>query len=150
MTPAITQERLQELVRRESRSLLQYLREVPPWFATSDRFVAQKLHALASEQKSCIDELGKAMEKARMGVSHLGAFPANFTGINDAALGYVLPKLVAEHKLLIESLEKDLRQTDDEEFRPLVDKLIRLKKDQLQQLESLIARPYSSVSASST
>src|SRR5205823_14699403 len=86
---------LQECVRRESRSLLQYAREVPLWVGRADRPVLAKLKAFAASEQAATDALGQYLQKRKAGLPSLGPYPSSFTTVNDAALNYLLPRLVA-------------------------------------------------------
>ncbi len=143
MIDVATGERLRGLVRRESRSLLQYLREVPPWSGAADRHAVDKLRALAQAELDATDALGKFLQKRRAGLSHLGPYPSVFTDVNDAALAYLLPRVVREQKAAAAALEADAAAVADTDARALVDRLVHLKQQHLPQLESLTAHPYS-------
>ena len=105
MNDATTAPLLQELVRRESRSLFQYVREVPVWVGASDRPALQKLRAIAAAELEAIDALGRHLQKRRIGLATLGPFPPEFTDVNNAALHHLLPKLVREQKEVAADVE---------------------------------------------
>lgn len=142
MIDAATGERLRRLVRRESRSLLQYLREVPPWYGAADRPAVDKLRALALAEQTATDALGKFLQKQREGVSHLGPYPSVFTDVNDAAIAHLLPRVVREQKEAAAALEADATSVTDPAARALVDRLVHLKQQHLPQLEGLTTHPH--------
>jgi hypothetical protein len=137
-----TAEVLRELVRRESRSLLQYVREVPVWVGPADRPALQKLRALATAERDAVDILGKHLQKRRQGLASLGSFPPEFTDVNDAALHHLLPKLVREQKRAGADLEADQTRLGDDPAGPLVERLAHLKRQNLTELEGLTAQPH--------
>jgi hypothetical protein len=142
MNDATTAEILQELVRRESRSLLQYVREVPVWVAPADRPTLQKVRALAAAELAAVDAIGTHLQKRRIGLPHLGPFPPEFTDVNDAALHHLLPMLVREQKRAAAEVEADLTRLGDDPALPLVQRLLHLKRQHLPELEGLTARPH--------
>jgi hypothetical protein len=137
-----TRDVLQECVRRESRSLLQYAREVPLWVGPADRVPLEKLKALALAEQRAADELGRYLLKKKAGLASLGPYPSAFTTLNDAALHYLLPRLVREQRDAVTALEADLARVADPEARAHLERLLRLKRQHLPELESLTARPH--------
>src|SRR5262245_37812181 len=142
MNDATTAPLLQELVRRESRSLFQYVREVPVWVGTADGPALQKLRALAAAELEAIDALGRHLQKRRIGSATLGPFPPEFTDVNDAALHHLLPKLVREQKEAAADVESSLTKLGNDPARHLVERLVRLKRQHLPELEGLSAKPH--------
>src|SRR5207249_5961881 len=120
-------------------------REVPVWVGPADRPALQKLRALATAEQQAVDALGRHLQKRRLGLATLGPFAPEFTDVNDAALHHLLPKLVKEQKRGAADLEADLTRLGDDPARPLVERLLHLKREHLPQLESLSARPHSFV-----
>ena len=142
MNDATTAKLLQELVRRESRSLLQYVREVPVWVGPADRPTLQKLRGLAAAELDAIDTVGRQLQKRRIGLAAVGPFPPEFTDVNDAALHHLLPKLVREQKEAAADVEAVLTKLGDDPARPLVERLAHLKRQHLPELESFSAKPH--------
>jgi hypothetical protein len=143
MNDATTAPLLQELVRRESRSLFQYVREVPVWVGPADRPALQKLRAIAAAELEAIDILGRHLQKRRLGSTTLGAFPPEFTDVNDAALHHLLPKLVREQKQAAADVEAALTKLGNDPGRHLVERLLHMKRQHLPELEGLSAKPHS-------
>jgi hypothetical protein len=138
---AATQQVLQECVRRESRSLLQYVREVPLWVGPADRPVLAKLQALARAEETETDALGRYLQKGKAGLTSLGPYPSSFTTVNDAALHYLLPRLAAEQRTLIGRLDADLTRIAEPAAHAHLAELLRLKRQHLTELESLSTGP---------
>jgi len=137
-----TRDVLQECVRRESRSLLQYTREVPLWAGPADRPILAQLKALAREEQRATDDLGKYLERRKAGVPSLGPYPSPYTALNDAALHHLLPILVQEYKAATDALERDVARVSDPDARLHLEKLLRLKRQHLPELEALSAHPH--------
>jgi len=142
MNDAMTAPLLQELLRRESRSLLQYVREVPVWVGPADRPALQKLRGLAAAELEAIDALGRHLQKRRLGLATLGPFPPEFTDVNDAALHHLLPKLVREQKEATADVEAALTKLGENPARHLVERLLHMKRQHLPELEGLSAKPH--------
>lgn len=138
---------LQECVRRESRSLLQYAREVPLWVGPADRPVLAKLRSFAAAEQAATDSLGRYLQKRKAGLPSLGPYPSSFTTVNDAALNYLLPRLVAEQKAAIAVLDADLARVTEPDAHAHLAELLRLKLQHLPELESLSAGPSTKYSA---
>jgi hypothetical protein len=136
-----TGDRLQECVRRESRSLLQYVREVPVWVSPADRPTLGKLRALATEERAATDDLGRLMQRLHIGAAVLGPFPGSFTTVNDAALHYVLPCLVREQQAAVATLEADVAHVTDSDARAILERMLALKRQHLPELEALHVKP---------
>jgi hypothetical protein len=138
-----TRELLQECVRRESRSLFQYAREVPLWAGPADRVALAKLKALALAEQRATDELGRFLQKKGAGLVSLGPYPSAYTTVNDAALHHLLPRLVREQRAALAALESDAARVADPAAREHLERLLRLKRQHLPELESLTAQPHS-------
>jgi hypothetical protein len=100
-------ERLHHCVRRESRSLLQYVREVPLWAGAEDRHAFDRVRELAETERQAVDRLAGWLQKNHAGINHLGPFPSVFMDVNDAGFRHLLPRLIAEHRELLDRLEAD-------------------------------------------
>lgn len=132
--------RLQTILRRESHSLFQYLREVPPWTGLRERNAVARMRELANAELTVCEELSRwlQMHNAR---GPLGAFP-DFTPYNDAAMHFLLPAIIREQKQHISALEHDRAAVSDHEAGEILDRLIELKRRHLPELESLHTSPH--------
>ncbi len=137
-----TRDVLQSCVRRESRSLFQYVREVPLWVSPADRPALAKLQGLATVEQAATDALGRYLQRRRAGLGHLGAFPSGFTTVNDAALHYLLPQLIVEQRAAATALEADLAQVIDADARDHLAGLLQLKRRHLPELDALSTQPH--------
>ena len=137
-----TRERLEVCVRRESRSLFQYVREVPMWSGPADQAASIRLRQLAQAELDATNLLARWLQKRRTGQLHLGPFPSVYTNNNDAALHYILPRVVLEHGMLLADLERDAAATTDPDARSLVDAMLIQKRKNAPDLASLSAKPH--------
>lgn len=130
---------LQNLVRREGRSLVQYVSESFPW-TTPDEYAA-----LARFQEIVHEDMEGAARIARFLTRHkvrtlgpLGPYPMNFTTINYSSLDHLLPILQDNQRRRIAELTVDLKKVTDPECRHLLEEFIDLKRRHLAKLESMM------------
>jgi hypothetical protein len=102
-----SQVRLQEIVRRESRSLLQYAREVPLWAAPKERPALAQLHEIARTEGQATDALATWLQRHHAGILHLGPYASNYLSLNDMGLCRLLPRITQDHARLLLILETD-------------------------------------------
>ena len=137
----MSQSLIRTMLRRESRSLMQYLREVPPWLGIADQQAGATLHLVASHEVMQLEEIGKLFQKHFHDMPHLGSFP-DFTPYNDMALHFLAPRLVTEQKRLLADLERDRKAIDEPEIGNAVDRLIEQKQLTVRALEELRTSPH--------
>jgi hypothetical protein len=130
---------LHDLIRRQSRSLLQYAREAYPWSKARDQAVSDAVQAIAEEQADALASLGRWLAKQRVPVSSLGAYPMHFTTMNFIAVHALLPRIIADERQQIAAVEQTYLALPDGEARGTVQALLDLKKNHLQQLNELQA-----------
>ena len=130
---------LPNLVRRESRSLLQYVRESFPWSRTKDQAVREKVVAAAETEGELLAELGRLLQKRHIPMPGLGAYPTSFTNMNYVSLTYLIPRLVAAERQSIADLEHDLPRVEDQQIQDVLSAFRELKRRHLADLESLVS-----------
>lgn len=130
---------LQEIIRRESRSFLQYVGESFPWTADEERGALDQVRRLIAEQAQAVGELTRFLARRRVTMPYLGSYPAGFTSWNFVSFHRLLPRLAADIRQGIEALGRDLAQLDAPEARVLVERFLQLKKEHLKTLEALNA-----------
>jgi hypothetical protein len=130
---------LQELVRRESRSLLQYIHDSFPWTPENEQPALAQLRQFAEEERESAAALGRWLARNRQMVPNLGAYPSGFTTINYASLDYVLPKVAKHEREGLARLDQDLTAIKDAAARALVAALIDKKREHLSAVEKLAA-----------
>jgi hypothetical protein len=132
---------LPELLRHESRSYLQYIRESFPWAKGKDEELRAQVLALAEAERQGIAGLACEMQKRRITLPYLGAFPTSFTTSNFISLSFLLPRLVAEQRKAVAEVERDLAKVADAELRARLESYRDLKRKHVQELESLAGQP---------
>jgi hypothetical protein len=139
--PAPDAARLEAAVRREGRSLLQYVSEAYPWTKAAGDATADKVRDLAREERDALTVLTKFLSRRRHTVPYLGAFPMSFTTMNFVSLDYLLPRLTESARQSVAALERDRAALTDADAKAELDRLIELKRTHLKALEALTTAP---------
>lgn len=139
MDPA-TQLYLQNLIRQEGRSMLQYVGEAFPWTTPANQAFLPHISEMIAAEKHKAEELTRLLLKHRGRPAFLGAYPISFTNINFISLDHLLPRLAKFEKVRIAELEADLNRLLHEETRSRVRELLEMKKRHLARLEELTAQ----------
>ncbi|MCI0381369.1 MAG: hypothetical protein L0215_27610 [Gemmataceae bacterium] len=128
---------LQDLVRKEGRSLLQYVNECNPWTTAKTQAFMPRLKQMVKEEQEAATGIVRFLMKRRQRPPYLGAYPTSFTNINFIALESMLPYLVDYQKERIAEIEKDLAALTDPEVRSLVYSLWEMKRRHLAVLQEM-------------
>jgi hypothetical protein len=132
-----TQARLQEILQRESRSVLSYVGGAFPWTTATH---AEELRVLGKQivaEGQAVTELGEYLVRRRMPTPVLGSYPASFTTINFLSLAYLLPRLIEAQKRSVANLERDLPAITEPGAHAQLEKLLAVKQRTLEGLEQL-------------
>jgi hypothetical protein len=128
---------LPELLRRESRSYLHYIRESFPYARGADQDLRARVVALAQAEDAEIARLGRLLQKHRITLPFLGSFPVSFTSSNFVSISYLLPRVIADQKHLLADLEQEIPKISDQELHAGLESYRELKRKNLEALESL-------------
>ncbi|MCI0737483.1 MAG: hypothetical protein L0Y72_00470 [Gemmataceae bacterium] len=128
---------LQDLVRKEGRSLLQYVSECNPWTTAKTEALVPRLKQMVKEEQDAAAGIARFLMKRRQRPPYLGAYPTSFTNINFIALESMLPYLVAYQKERNAEIEKDLAALTDPGARSLVYSLWEMKRRHLAMLQEM-------------
>lgn len=135
---AQTQTLIQDILRRESRSVLRYVAEAFPWInSTEDKALAAAQRIIAAERQAVVD-LGQYLIRQRVALPFFPSYPASFTTINFLAFDYVLPLLVDYERESLAELERDLSAIKEPGAHAAVEKLLTVKRRNLTELEALL------------
>ncbi|HEY8505951.1 MAG TPA: hypothetical protein VIL46_15305 [Gemmataceae bacterium] len=137
MIDPVTEARLQELLRRESRSFLQYARQANPWAGTEDRASLDNILAMSQAEESLLEELAAYLQSHHVRLPAIGAFPMAFTSYNYVSVRALFSPLVREQRKAIAALEQDRAALADPDAVSLADRLLEIKKRHLCELEKL-------------
>ncbi len=138
MIPAPDAARLEAAIRREGRSLLQYVSAAYPWTQSAGDTTPDQVRTLTGEECDALAVLTKYLARQRHAVPHLGAFPMAFTSMNYVSLDYLLPRLTEEGRRAIAALERDRAALADAGAKAELDRLLDLKRRHLKALEALL------------
>jgi hypothetical protein len=130
---------VQDIVRRESLSLLSYVGDSFPWTTARGIPALARLQEIVHAHRDAVADLGRFLTRKRTPVGYIGSYPTSFTTINFVSLAYLLPRLAADERRGIAQLERDLVTLTDAEAQDQVKRLLQVKRDHLQALELLAA-----------
>jgi hypothetical protein len=141
MTATLDLDRLNDLLIGLSRSLLQYTQEAWPWTPETDGADRREmLERLAARQQESVRELAESLD-ARGHPVRFGTYPERFTSLHYVSLQYLLDRIVANQKTLVEECERATRDTaDDPEARELLEQILGREKEILGELRRLAGR----------
>ena len=137
-----TQDRLQQCVAPRKPLAAAIRLQVPMWAGAADRPAGAVMRELGQAEQAATDRLAKWLQKRRAGEMFLGPFPSVFTDSNDAALHYMLPRVVREHTADVVKLEADAAAIADPEAKSFVDAMLALKRQNASELAGLTAMPH--------
>jgi hypothetical protein len=132
---------LETAIRREGRSLLQYVSEAYPWTNSAGDTTPAKIRDLAREERDALAVLTRFLARRRHTVPYLGPFPMAFTTMNFVSLDYLLPRLVAEGRRTIEALGRQRAALTDADARAELDRILEVKRSHQKALEALTTAP---------
>jgi len=128
---------LQNLMLRESHSLLHYVCESFPWITPREQEALDRLQQINQEDLQAMAVLARFLFKQHIVPAALSSYPASYTTINYTALDHLLPLLIDYQKSRIGELQKDLPKIKDADARQHVEHLLEVKRKHLQALEEM-------------
>jgi hypothetical protein len=130
---------IQEIIRREGRSFLQYIGDTFPWVADEDRAAFVQLQQIIGEQRQGIGKLMRFLSRQRADVPYLGSYPQSFTSWNFVSVTALVPRLVDDVRRGIDALSRDMARISDPDALTLVASFLTMKRKHLQTLEAMSA-----------
>jgi rubrerythrin len=130
---------LEDIARRENRSLLQYVRDSYPWMTPDEREVLPQIRIMIVEERQGVAELVRFLYSHRRPPPYLGTFPTSFTSLSFVSLDHLLPILARNERKELERLQVEIDLLTDPEAKALVQKIIANKRRHLEMLQSLTA-----------
>jgi rubrerythrin len=130
---------LEAILRREGRSLLQYVSESFPWTTPNEQEALACLQTMVREELQTTGTLSQFFARREHTVPYLGSFPASFTTINFVSLDHLLPLLAEAERQSLEQLERDLTRVADMEAKDLIQQMVEMKRRHLTTLKTLAA-----------
>ncbi len=131
------QELLQQVVRREGRSFLQYIGNAFPWAPPAQEGEVTAVRTMADEEQNELTDLVQFMVKNRITPPYLGAYPTTFTSMNFTSIDFLLPVLIQAEHDGIKALEADIARLMDLDARGELAALLDAKKRHLDDLTAL-------------
>ncbi len=128
---------IQEIVRREGRSFLQYIGDTFPWVGGEDRAAFVQLQQLITEQQQGIGDLMRLLGRRRANLPYLASYPQSFTTWNFVSVKALVPRLVDDVRRSIDALTQDTARISDPEALTLVESYLTMKRKHLQTLEAM-------------
>jgi hypothetical protein len=135
MSPADAS-RLQGIYRRESRSLLHYVRQAAPW-AGPDKELLATVNRIADEATVALEAFAAVFDANRITPPEAGSFPMAYTDLNFVAVRWLVPKLVAELTAAAGAVERDAGAIADPAAREALRRLADLHRKHLAELAGL-------------
>jgi hypothetical protein len=139
MIDARTQALLQDIVRRASRSMLQYVGESYPWAGDGEAEVLTQVQAVIAEEEQAVEGLAAFLRRRRIGIPYLGSYPEPFTNLNYVSLDYLLPRLLDWQRSWVAILERDATLIGEAEAKAQVDALVAVARRHLEELVKIVA-----------
>jgi hypothetical protein len=133
------QSTLVDAYRRERLSFLQYVRQATPFAGPDDRSVLDRVLGLAHAEAAALDGLADYLDRNRVTLSHVGAFPTSFTNYNFVAVRKLVGPLAADEARGLTALERDAAALPPGEARSWLEKLAVSKRMHLTELEKMAA-----------
>jgi hypothetical protein len=128
---------LQDVVRRESRSLLLYIGDSFPWTSNDHAPDLVTLKNLITREARAISDLGRYLVRQRITPPPYGSYPASFTSCNFIDIAYLLPRLMAAQEQSITALSGDISLIHDVEAKQQFEALLAVKQQTLAGLAAL-------------
>jgi hypothetical protein len=128
---------LQNLLRREGRSLLQYISESFPWITPEEQNALARVQQMVAEEREGIRAIVRFLAKHHVVPGPLAPYPMSFTNINYMSLDHLVPLLIDYQKQRIADIQADLARTPDPACRELIEKFLSMKRRHLQSLEEM-------------
>ena len=131
---------LQKILRRETRSLLQYVGDTFPWPTLDAGAALTVLENLVASERDAAAELARFLARQRQSLPWLGPYPQDFTTLNYVSLDNLLPRIIQSEQDDIAQLESDLAALTSEDARAEVEKILAIKRRNLETLRQLRAK----------
>ncbi len=137
MTPPDRIAILNQLLRRLSASLPVYASQVPLWIGPGDEPAAETLYRIAADDQQLAHRLAEAVRRAG-GRPAPASFPAEYTGLHDVSVRYVLKRALAARQSDLAAARCWASQLGDAAFeRPLLEDLLSTLEGHVRTLQAM-------------
>jgi hypothetical protein len=128
---------LQDIIRREGRSFLQYAGESFPWNTPDQQHVVDQIQTMVLEERADAGALARYLVKHHLTPPYLGPYPSYFTSYNFMSLDRLVALLIVHQKRDLAGIERDMLLLPPGVRDALLQNVLVTKKRHLQILESL-------------
>jgi hypothetical protein len=132
---------LEAVVRRESRSLLQYVAEAFLWTTPAEQAALARLQRIIAAEQKAVARIADFLQRRRHVAPYLGPYPMAFTNLNFVSLDHLLPVLAEHQQRALADLDRDLAAVTDPGARAVLEQLRDVKRGHLSDLKSTAAAP---------
>jgi hypothetical protein len=129
---------IQDVLRRESRSILQYVGDAYPWTDSAHAQELGKLQALIHEEQEMVAELARLLQRHHVPPLPSGMYPVGFTTLNFVSLDHILKLLSAYEEQSIADLQAAVGEAKHQESQHLLESFIEMKRRHLENLRALL------------
>lgn len=126
------------LIRKEARSLLQFVGEAFPWAGRAGEKDRASFLAIAKHEKNLLDDLSRWCQRNKLGAPALGSYPHEFMDSNFLAIDFLLPKIVDEQTRRLAELQW-ARLSIPEAFRSSYQRYVEVKAKHLERLKKILS-----------
>jgi len=131
--------RLNEILIRMLRGLLQYTGECWPWSSEEQGGERQVIDRLVAEQREDVQEIVDLLNERDAQID-FGTYPTEYTDLHYVSLDYLLDTLIAEQEELVTDLKAAIASCgDDPEGQELLSSILPQTEAQLESLKKLAA-----------
>jgi hypothetical protein len=138
MIEARTAALLRVLVRREGRTLLQYVADALPWTRNAEHETLHQLQTLIEEDRDANSAVARFLLRNRVAPPYLGPYPMGFTSLNFVSLSNLIPRLINEQRRSVSALKSDLAQIHEPQSRGVIEGFLEVKRRHLKALEAML------------
>src|SRR5438270_13964645 len=118
---------LQEVLRREGRSVLQYVGDAFPWTTTDRTESLDRLQEIIHEERDALARLGQFLYRNHAVPPAPASYPVSFTTLNFVSLDLILKRLIAFQEQSLAAVEADLASSQNPEARRQLESFRHLK-----------------------
>jgi hypothetical protein len=128
------------IIRRESRSLLQYVGESYPTVTPDQEDTWSQIRKMIDEQLQGVADLMRLLQRRHQPPPYVGSYPASFTSLSFVTLDHLIRLLVTHEGEDLRRLEQEIGVVADPEADELVQNIIETKRRHLETLRLLAPR----------
>lgn len=140
--------RLNAVLIRTFRSLLQYVEECSAWADMAEGDVEQAVTSMRLEQQALVGRMVEVLASRGWPID-FGNFPTEYTDLHYVALDFLLGELVAdESQLIVEAERVRTASADDPEVFDLLAKLVAAEQQHMARFSALAAAHATAASSS--